>query len=800
MKSTPIVVALAALLVLGRVDCGDPWGENLQPRLRANFLSQKSDTVKNFLGNQTHNDHFKLLQSDGVSLLIGARNVVYNLSLATLEENTESRITWESEARERDLCLIKGKSEDECQNYIRVLAQTDPHNLLVCGTNSFNPKCRTYSTIDGKSKDVSESAEDDGSFKMQHEFSGRGFCPYDPKHNSTAIFTGGELYSGTVADFSGSDALIIRDNVRTEQYDLKHLNAPDFVSSMEDADHVYFFFRESAVEYINCGKAVFSRVARVCKNDSGGPHKFKNKWTSFLKSRLNCSVPGNMPFEFREIQSTASQMVDLGDGDKLVYGVFTTPDNAIAGSAVCSFRLSDIRHSFDEGPFKGQAGANANWLPVPNPPSPRPGSCAANSRELDDAGLNFIKRHSLMDRAVSNAGADPLLVRTSVKERMTVIAVDPRLRTPSGQTYDVIYVGTTRGKVIKFVSAIDINALNPVDTAKPVVIEEIQVFPYHVSVTNLQVVKVKEMDDEPRLIVLSNHEVKSLPLNRCNAVQVQTCSGCVALQDPYCAWNLQTNACVDHRFVDGDGLDASALVQDIFRGKHAACTSGFQGTFRPKPQDPSPAPPEERPEEAEGTSDATGTPAPQATQKKMYDELLDIDIVIQENDIPYYEDRAMSSAQSAAALYTGETLTIASVLICLFSIVIGFAVGFLVSRKIAKGDYNSCGHHYLETQRNLNKQNDTIHNHNESGYTAAPCNNALLNATTMTAADANASDMAKNSNLLVNVPTKEKDVDKDMKSSNVIGNGSVVNTSVVSSSANTGTIGRNGTLCKKVYL
>ena len=197
--------------------------------------------------------------------------------------------------------------------------------------------------------------------------------------------------------------------------------------------------------------------------------------------------------------------------------------------------------------------------------------------------------------------------------------------------------------------------------------------------------------------------MKSLPLNRCNAVQVQTCSGCVALQDPYCAWNLQTNACVDHRFVDGDGLDASALVQDIFRGKHAACTSGFQGTFRPKPQDPSPAPPEERPEEAEGTSDATGTPAPQATQKKMYDELLDIDIVIQENDIPYYEDRAMSSAQSAAALYTGETLTIASVLICLFSIVIGFAVGFLVSRKIAKGDYNSCGHHYLETQRNLNK-------------------------------------------------------------------------------------------------
>ena len=42
MKTTRIFVTFAALSVFGRVDCGDPWGENLQPRLRANFLSQKS--------------------------------------------------------------------------------------------------------------------------------------------------------------------------------------------------------------------------------------------------------------------------------------------------------------------------------------------------------------------------------------------------------------------------------------------------------------------------------------------------------------------------------------------------------------------------------------------------------------------------------------------------------------------------------------------------------------------------------------------------------------------------------------
>ena len=57
-----------------------------------------------------------------------------------------------------------------------------------------------------------------------------------------------------MADFSATDALIIKKRLRTEQYDLKHLNEPHFVSSLEDEKHVYFFFRESAVEFMNCGK------------------------------------------------------------------------------------------------------------------------------------------------------------------------------------------------------------------------------------------------------------------------------------------------------------------------------------------------------------------------------------------------------------------------------------------------------------------------------------------------------------------------------------------------------------------
>ena len=46
---------------------------------------------------------------------------------------------------------------------------------------------------------------------------------------------------------------------RTIKYDSHMLDKPDFVGSYEVGDHVYFFFREMAVEYMNCGRAVYSR-------------------------------------------------------------------------------------------------------------------------------------------------------------------------------------------------------------------------------------------------------------------------------------------------------------------------------------------------------------------------------------------------------------------------------------------------------------------------------------------------------------------------------------------------------------
>ena len=152
------------------------------------------------------------------------------------------RIHWSCSAEDKAACDLKGKGPEDCQNYIRVLSAISELRLLVCGTNCYNPLCRHY-LMDGE-----------GRYQVEAEFSGKGYAPYDPTHNSTSLYTSDNLFAATVADFSGTDSLIIKNNLRTEQYDYKHLNAPDFVSSLEDEDHVYFFFRESAVEFMNCGK------------------------------------------------------------------------------------------------------------------------------------------------------------------------------------------------------------------------------------------------------------------------------------------------------------------------------------------------------------------------------------------------------------------------------------------------------------------------------------------------------------------------------------------------------------------
>lgn len=484
------------------------------------------NTIPAFFGNST--DYFKLLDQDEGSILIGARNALYNISLDRLIENPNQRVMWTSSDAHRELCTLKGKLDQDCQNYIRVYARVGANRVMLCGTNSYKPLCRYYNVLPS-----------DGSIVYDNnEMEALGRCPYNPLHNSTYVFTDGHLYSATVADFSGADPLIYREPQRTEQYDSKQLNQPAFVSAVEHNGYVLFFFREIAVEYMNCGKAIYSRVSRVCKNDKGGPHPLNDRWTSFVKARLNCSIPGEYPFYFDEIQSTTKTIEGLYGGvrNQIIYAIMTTPDNAIGGSAVCAFSIQDILDTF-EGPFKSQRDMHSNWMQVPQSqvPEPRPGKCVDDSRTLPKASVNFVKMNTLMDMSVQSLHARPLFTRVSLLYRLSAITVDPQVEALDGTTYDVVFVGTNDGKVIKFVNVLSSNTTEEVKT---VILSETQAFPLGTKVNEITISKKNK-----KLIVISNGKIISLPLSNCNEHEFKSCRKCLELQDPYCAWDDVNREC-----------------------------------------------------------------------------------------------------------------------------------------------------------------------------------------------------------------------------------------------------------------
>uniref|UniRef100_A0A452UYS4 Semaphorin-6A n=1 Tax=Ursus maritimus TaxID=29073 RepID=A0A452UYS4_URSMA len=429
--------------------------------------------------------------------------------------------------------------QDECHNFIKVLLKKNDDTLFVCGTNAFNPSCRNYKM------DTLEPSGD--------EFSGMARCPYDAKHANVALFADGKLYSATVTDFLAIDAVIYRSlgdspTLRTVKHDSKWLKEPYFVQAVDYGDYIYFFFREIAVEYNTMGKVVFPRVAQVCKNDMGGSQRVLEKqWTSFLKARLNCSVPGDSHFYFNILQAVTD--VIRINGRDVVLATFSTPYNSIPGSAVCAYDMLDIAHVFT-GRFKEQKSPDSTWTPVPDErvPKPRPGCCAgssslekyATSNEFPDDTLNFIKTHPLMDEAVPSVINRPWFLRTMVRYRLTKIAVD----TAAGpyQNHTVVFLGSEKGIILKFLARIG----NSGFLNDSLFLEEMNVYnPEKCSYDGVEDKRITGMQLDKAsssLYVAFSTCVIKLPLGRCER-HGKCKKTCIASRDPYCGWVKEGGSC-----------------------------------------------------------------------------------------------------------------------------------------------------------------------------------------------------------------------------------------------------------------
>lgn len=359
-----------------------------------------------------------------------------------------------------------------------------------------------------------------------------------------------ELYSATSVGFAGSQQLIYRQRLlsqppnsytgsQTLRTDFRNdvLNQAAFVNALEFNGYILFFFREQAIEYQNCGKSIYSRVARVCKNDKGGSHPFHDRFSSFLKTRLNCSMPGEYPFYFDELQATSGVVDGIygNDRDALMYTVMNTNDNAIDGSAICVYSMNSILEAF-EGKFKNQRDVNSVWRALDDAdiPQSRPGQCVDDSRTLPSANINFVLKNPLMDGAVNPIHESPLLVHTGSNYKFTSIAVDPQVETLNGKSYDVVFIGTDDGHVLKLINAGSSDSLSE---NKPIVVSEQQVLPLGTRIKELKISRATQ-----KLIVVSDNFVRSIPLHNCSGLH--TCSQCVGSRDPYCVWDNINRECI----------------------------------------------------------------------------------------------------------------------------------------------------------------------------------------------------------------------------------------------------------------
>uniref|UniRef100_A0AAR2L368 Sema domain-containing protein n=1 Tax=Pygocentrus nattereri TaxID=42514 RepID=A0AAR2L368_PYGNA len=440
-----------------------------------------------------------------------------------------------SVASSADLCVFFCcHFQDECRNYMKVLLSRQG-GLFVCGTNAFNPLCANYT---GDTLEM-----------VGETVSGMARCPYDPKHANVALFADGNLFTATVTDFLAIDAVIYRSlgdspALRTVKHDSKWFREPYFVSAVEWGPHIYFFFREMAMEFNYLEKVVVSRVARVCKSDMGGSQRVLEKqWTSFLKARLNCSIPGDSHFYFNLLHST-SPILRL-HGRDIILAVFSTPSNSIPGSAVCAFDMEQLAAVFD-GRFKEQKSPESIWTPVADEliPKPRPGGCAIqgsrfnSSNSFPDEMLNFVKTHPLMDEAVPSLGQRPWIVRTMVRYQLNKMVVDTNAGPHGNRT--VLFLGSSRGTILKFL--IVPNRDNTASNIN-VFLEELEGYNpekegssggnrWSISGLLLSL----SLDSISHTLLLSFPScVVRVPVARCQLYS-RCMKNCIASRDPYCGW------------------------------------------------------------------------------------------------------------------------------------------------------------------------------------------------------------------------------------------------------------------------
>ncbi|KAI5626017.1 semaphorin-3C, partial [Silurus asotus] len=477
------------------------------------------------------------VDEDQDRMYVGCKDHLLSMDINNISHGT-LKIHWPASNSKIEECQMAGKDPTHgCGNFLRVIQPYNRTHLFICGSGAYSPVCAYVNRgrrPEEKVFHVSSKSE-----------SGKGRCSFNPRVNTVSVMLNQELFSGVYIDFMGTDAAIFRsltnrNAVRTDQHNSKWLSEPVFIGahlipdgSDPNDSKLYFFFRERLTDNNGNTRSIHSMVARVCPNDVGGQRSLVNKWTTFLKARMVCSVveADGTETHFDELESVFLLETEHPKG-LLIYGLFTSTSSVFKGSAVCVYNMADVLTVFN-GPFAHRDGPNFQWTAYQGRmPYPRPGTCpggaftphVGSSKEFSDDVVTFMRNHPLMFHSVYPPLRRPLLLRTHTDYRYTAIAVD-QVHAADG-LYHVLFLGTDRGTVQKVVVLPTNRSLD-----EDLILEEFELFKKPAAITNLRISSKKQ-----QLYVSSEYGVSQVSLHRCHAYG-SACADCCLARDPYCAWD-----------------------------------------------------------------------------------------------------------------------------------------------------------------------------------------------------------------------------------------------------------------------
>ncbi|KAK6014785.1 sema domain protein, partial [Ostertagia ostertagi] len=339
-----------------------------------------------------------VLDANSASLYVGARGRIFRLwayNVNDTSENLYADLRVSVPPAELSECRALGNSAEECQPSTRFMALTDNKERLYV-LRLLRYACRDSDYLTAVTLTRSSGATNRDRY-LRPGCNRQRDCRYKWGNPSELP----SVYSGIRTGMAGENHLDLSASSRRQGK-----GKPQFVGSFDVGEHVYFFFREIAIESGGPERSVYSRVARVCKRIGGR-----------VCPTSRCGRVLGKSHEF--VSSQAVTRVETSD-DTLFYATMSTSETAFVTSAICVFSFKSINQLFHHGFFVDPN--SPNWLPLPADavPEHRPGTCVSNSHSLSDSDLALCKISSPDGRT---RGMPILATRDVI---FTHIAVDVR--------------------------------------------------------------------------------------------------------------------------------------------------------------------------------------------------------------------------------------------------------------------------------------------------------------------------------------------------------------------------------------